>query len=95
MNKQISSLTNEQLNTQEVFWAWISKSVRNMVADLAQKAMELIRDSFLDAGWNQRNVNRRGYRNGYYRRQLTTSHGVVDLKVPRCREGTLDTTVIF
>jgi transposase-like protein len=95
MNKQVSSLTNEQLNTQEVFWTWISKSVRNMVADLAQKALELVRDSFLDAGWNQRNVNRRGYRNGYYRRQLTTSHGVVNLKVPRCREGTLDTTAVF
>ena len=33
MNKQVSSLTNEQLNTQEVFWTWISKSVRNLVAE--------------------------------------------------------------
>jgi hypothetical protein len=51
MNKQVSFLTNEQLNTQEVFWTWISKSVRQLVADLAQKALELIRDSHLDAGW--------------------------------------------
>jgi transposase-like protein len=66
-----------------------------MVSDLAQKALELIRDSHLNAGWNRRSAGRRGYRNGYYRRQLTTSHGVVDLKVPRCREGRLDTTVVF
>ena len=95
MNKQVSSLTNQQGNLQEVFWTWISKSVRQLVADLAQKAMELIRDNLLDAGWNQRSAGRRGYRNGYYRRQLTTSHGVVDLKVPRCREDRLDTTVVF
>jgi putative transposase len=95
MNKQVSSLTNEQGNPQEVFWTWISKSVRQLVADLAHKALELIRDNHLDAGWNQRSSCRRGYRNGYYRRQLTTSHGVVALKVPRCREGRLDTTVVF
>lgn len=95
MNKQVCSLTNEQVNLQEVFWAWIGKSVQQLVADLAQKALELIRDSHLDAGWNQRSVCRRGYRNGYYQRQLTTSHGVVGLKVPRCREGGLDTTAVF
>ena len=70
MNKQVCSLTNEQVNLQEVFWTWISKSVRQLVADLAQKALELIRDSHLNAGWNQRSACRRGYRNGYYRRQL-------------------------
>jgi transposase-like protein len=95
MNKQVSSLTNEQANLQEVFWAWISKSVRQMVADLAQKALELIRDSHLNAGWNQRSADRRGYRNGYYLRQLTTSHGVVNLRVPRCRIGGLDTKAVF
>ena len=95
MNKQVSSLTNEQANLQEVFWAWIDKSVRQVVADLAQKALELIRDNHLAVAWNQRSVTRRGYRNGYYRRQLISSHGVVDLKVPRCREGTLDTRAVF
>ena len=43
MNKQISSLTNEQPVPQEVFWTWINESVRRTVVDLAQKAMELIR----------------------------------------------------
>jgi len=95
MNKQVSSLTNQQSYTQEVFWTWINESVRQTVVDLAQKAMELIRDSRLEAGWNQRNVGRRGYRNGYYRRWLTTPHGAVKLKVPRCRAGGLDTTAVF
>jgi len=95
MNKQVSSLTNEQPVTQEVFWTWINESVRRTVIDLAQKAMELIRDSRLEAGWNQRNAGRRGYRNGYYRRWLTTPHGAVKLKVPRCRVGGLDTAAVF
>jgi len=59
MNKQVSSLTNEQPVTQEVFWTRINESVRQTVVDLAQKAMELIRDSRLEAGWNQRNAGRR------------------------------------
>ncbi len=54
MNKKVSSLTNQQPATQEVFWTWINESVRQTVVDLAQKAMELIRDSRLEAGWNQR-----------------------------------------
>jgi len=95
MNKQVCSLTNEQGNLQEVFWTWISNSVRKMVADLANKALELIRDSHLGVGWNQRGVGRRGHRNGYYRRRLATSHGVVSLKVPRCRKGQMDTTAVF
>jgi len=95
MNKQVCSLTNQQGNLQEVFWTCVSNSVRKLVAELANKAMELIRDSHLGIGWNQRSVGRRGYRNGYYQRQLATSHGVVNLKVPRCREGRLDTTVVF
>jgi len=95
MNKQVCSLTNEQVNLQEVFWTWISKSVRQLVADLAHKALELIRDSHLNAGWNQRSAGRRGYRNGYYRRQLTTTHGVVNLRVPRCRAGGPDTNAVF
>ena len=94
MNKQVSSLTNQQSYTQEVFWTWINESVRQTVVDLAQKAMELIRDSRLEAGWNQRNVGRRGYRNGYYRRWLTTPHGAVKLKVPRCRAGARSSSVI-
>lgn len=95
MNKQVSSLTNEQPVPQEVFWTWINESVRRTVVDLAQKAMELIRDSRLEAGWNQRNAGRRGYRNGYYRRWLTTPHGAVKLRVPRCRRGGLDTAAVF
>ena len=95
MNKQVCSLTNEQANPQEVFWTWVNKSVLRLVADLAHKALELIRDSHLNAGWNQRSAGRQGYRNGYYRRQLTTTNGVVNLKVPRCRVGGLDTNVLF
>jgi transposase-like protein len=95
MKKQICPLTTEQVNLQEVFWTWIDKSVRQLVADLAHKALELIRDNHLNAGWNKRSAGRPGYRNGYYLRQLTTSHGLVNLRVPRCRIGGLDTKAVF
>jgi putative transposase len=95
MYNKVCSLTTEQGNRQEVFWTWIDNSVRQLVAGLAQKAMELIRDNHLFVGWNKRAVSRRGYRNGYYRRWLTTPHGMLNLKVPRCREGRLDTTAVF
>lgn len=95
MKHQLCSLTNSDSNMQEVFWTWIDKSVQQLISGLADKALELIRDSHIKAGWNKRCSARNGYRNGYYHRKLITTHGIVRLKVPRCREGNLDTTAIF
>jgi len=44
-------------------------------------------DSFINAGRYQRNRKRQGQRNGYRCRSLLTSVGMLDLKVPRDREG--------
>jgi transposase-like protein len=45
----------------------------------------------LQAEPEERTSNRRGYRNGSYKRKLTTRVGTLELEVPRDREGTFQT----
>ena len=46
------------------------------------------------AAWGESTPDRRGYRNGFYTRDLVTSTGrIEDLKVPRDREGEFHTQV--
>ena len=84
-----------QSQRQETFWAWIDAKVSTLVEQLAQRALELEIESHLQAGWNQRTEARQGYRNGHYRRRLTTPHGVLQVKIPRCRSGPLDSSAVF
>jgi putative transposase len=47
---------------------------------------------FVGAAWGECTPQRKGYRNGFYRRDLATSSGrIEDLKVPRDREGEFHT----
>ena len=66
-----------------------------MVGGLAEKLLELQMQAHLRAGWNQRTTTRRGHRNGYYSRQLSTPHGPLCIRVPRCRDGDFGATVVF
>jgi putative transposase len=95
MNNVLSSLTYESEQRQALFWSWIDQAVRRLVAELAEKVLQLQMDAYLKARWNQRSPNRCGYRNGYYLRGLTTPHGVVNLRVPRCRDRRFDSSVVF
>ncbi|MCS3627231.1 transposase-like protein [Salinibacter ruber] len=47
----------------------------------------------LGAGPEERTDERRGYRNGSYRRKLTTRVGTLELEVPRDREGEFQTAL--
>jgi transposase-like protein len=69
--------------------------VRRLVVELAEEILQLQMDAFLKARWNQRSPNRLGHRNGYYLRGLTTPHGVVNLRVPRCRDRRFDSSIVF
>ena len=80
---------------QETFWTWIDGKVRQLVVGLAEMALGLEMDVHLQAGWNKRSKDRRGYRNGHYRRRLTTPHGSLSVKIPRCRSGGLDCSMLF
>jgi transposase-like protein len=68
--------------------------VQTLVKDLAERGLQLLQQDRLQAGWNQRTPHRRGYRNGHYRRALTTPHGRIVINVPRCRDGS-DGSLVF
>ena len=69
--------------------------VEKLLVGLAEQALECEMESHLAARWNQRTPVRRGYRNGSYLRKLTTPHGRLEIKVPRCREGGFDGSLVF
>ena len=89
------SLPTEATPRQSLFWNWIDQEVQRLVAGLIHMALVTLQREQLQAAWNQRTAQRRGWRNGYRRRQLTTAHGVLTIRVPRTREGTFDQTVVF
>ena len=51
-------------------------------------------DALIGVGWGESSPDRKGYRNGYYTRDLVTTTGrIEDLQVPRDREGQFHTQV--
>lgn len=45
-------------------------------------------DTLIGVGWGESGPDRKGYRNGFYTRDLDTTTGrIEDLQVPRDREG--------
>jgi len=70
-------------------------TIRQLAGGLIARVLDMEMEAHLQAGWNQRAKARRGYRNGYYRRKLTTPHGILDVKIPRCRSGPLDSSAVF
>jgi putative transposase len=51
-------------------------------------------DTLIGVGWGESGPNRKGYRNGYYTRDLVTTSGrIEDVQVPRDREGQFHTQI--
>jgi putative transposase len=80
---------------QEVFWTWMDQRVTQLTTDLIEMALAEDQRLLLGADWHQRSPGRRGRRNGYYRRRLTTPYGVLSLRVPRARGLALDPSFVF
>jgi len=80
---------------QEAAWAWIQDAVQELVVNLMQRVLELEQEARLGAAWNQRSQARSDYRNGFRPRQLGTPYGPLRVKVPRCRQGALDCSILF
>ncbi len=65
--------------------------LRRLLEHLLQRVLEAEFTEFLGAEPHERTERRRGYRNGYRPRMLTTRVGKLDLLVPRDREGRFST----
>lgn len=60
---------------------------REMMEFICNQIMEMERTQFLNADAHERTEDRNGYRNGYKDRQLKTTVGTLELRVPKDREG--------
>jgi putative transposase len=71
---------------EEEFWGQARERQRRLLKVLLQEALEEEQVELLAAGRYRRVETRRGYRNGFYERDLVTQIGIVTgIRVPRCR----------
>lgn len=71
----------------------LESPVKASLSLLLNSLMEKERDEYINALSHERTEERRGYRNGYYERELITGTGSLKLRVPRTRDGEFSTTV--
>jgi putative transposase len=64
-----------------------------ILTKLFNELMENQRDEYCNVDPYQRDENRTSQRNGYYRRDLTTRIGTINLNVPRTRDGNFSTDI--
>lgn len=84
----------EPLPDQAQFQAYLKTQARMGLRVLLEQVMNEELDQLLGVGWGEHSPDRKGYRNGFYQRDLGTTEGVIeDLKVPRDREGQFHTQV--
>ena len=71
----------------DMFWQDIEDGRSRLTKWLYERGLQADFDSYINAGRHERVDRRRGHRNGYRYRRLYTRDGVMELKVPRDREG--------
>lgn len=82
------------LPDQEAFRPHLRGLAVSAVQVLIEQIMCEELEQCIGASWGECTPNRRGYRNGYYTRDLVTKTGrIEDLSVPRDREGQFQTQV--
>jgi len=80
---------------QEAFWTVVDREVARMTTALIEAGLREQQALAVGADWHQRSDARVGFRNGFYTRAITTPHGHLTIRVPRLREGRLDTSFVF
>ncbi|WP_164214870.1 transposase [Virgibacillus sp. YIM 98842] len=65
----------------------LESPVKSSLALILNSLMEKERDEYINALSHERTDSRKGYRNGYYERELITGAGTLKLNVPRTRDG--------
>jgi putative transposase len=82
------------LPSQQVFQQHLRELARRGIRIVLEGVMREELDALIGVGWGESSPKRKGYRNGYYQRDLVTSSGrLEDLDVPRDREGQFHTQV--
>src|SRR5436309_13656533 len=92
------SSTQEQsippLPDQQTFQQYLRQLARGAIRIVLEDVMREELNALIGVGWGECSPKRKGYRNGFYRRDLVTSSGrLEDIKVPRDREGHFHTQV--
>lgn len=86
--------TSSPLPNQQTFSEHLRALTRDAVRVVIEEVMREELKQFLGAGWGESTPERKGYRNGTYRRDLATSSGLIEeIEVPRDREGAFHTQV--
>lgn len=78
----------------EEFHHYLRTQIRNATRVVMEEIMQEELERFVGAAWGESTPERKGYRNGFYTRDLATTSGPIeDLKVPRDRAGEFHTQV--
>jgi putative transposase len=93
MMTQINITINLEDLKEKIESSSLESPVKASLALILNSLMEKERDEYINALSHERTEERRGYRNGYYERELITGVGSLTLKVPRTRDGEFSTTI--
>src|SRR5437016_10284959 len=78
----------------QTFQQYLRELARGATRVVLEDLMREELDALIGVGWGESSPKRKGYRNGFYRRDLVTSSGrIEDIQVPRDREGQFHTQV--
>ena len=82
-----------QLN-EEVIKGQLEELARGSIEETLNELLEAEAEKLSQAARYKRSEQRRGYRGGYYNRNLTTTSGNVTLKVPKLKGISFETAII-
>ena len=94
MNKDVP-VSPDAHARQGAFWTLMDQRAADLTTQTIQRLLQSEQQELIGARWNERFAQRSTWRNGFYRRQLMTQQGVLQVKIPRCRDGGLDCSAIF
>jgi putative transposase len=78
----------------EEFHRYLRSQIRDATRVVMEEIMQEELQQFVGAAWGEHPPNRKGYRNGFYTRDLATTSGPMeDVNVPRDRAGEFHTQV--
>lgn len=90
-------MNNEDCNDRDALIASYLADDPDFARDLVEQALNTVLEGemtdVLGVAKGERSASRRGYRSGYYTRQLTMKVGTIELRVPQDRDGRFSTRV--